>query len=188
VTSANGVDALLAAAEVGASRVDLGARRVAVVGPATADRLRTAGVEPSLVPSRFVAEGLLDEFPSPPDAGGRVLLAQADAARDVLANGLRDRGWTVDAVVAYRTVAAEVPPDVRGAVALADAITFTSASTVRNFVAAFGADAVPPIVASIGPITTRAAHELGIHVTIDADPHTIDGLVRALAAHFAGAR
>lgn len=180
VTSANGADALLHAASGDNNAVDLTQRRIAVVGPATADRLRAAGIEPALIPERFVAEGLLDAFPDPPARGGRVLLAQADAARDVLAVGLRECGWEVDTVVAYRTVPADVPSDVRAAVSSADAITFTSASTVRNFVSALGADAVPRLVASIGPITTAAARELNITVTVEADPHTIDGLVAAL--------
>jgi len=182
VTSTNGVDAVCAAADVDALR----GVRVAVVGPATADRLRSNGVEPALIPERFVAEGLLEAFPPPPPDGGRVLLAQADRARDVLARGLRDRGWEVDAVVAYRTVAAEVDPSVRAAVAAADAITFTSASTVENFVAAVGLDAMPRVVASIGPVTTDKARALGVAVTVEAEPHTIDGLVDALAAHLAG--
>jgi len=148
--------------------------------------LRDAGVEPALVPTRFVAEGLLDVFPTPSHPGARVLLAQADAARDVLAGGLRSNGWTVDAVVAYRTIAAEVAPAVREAVLSADVVTFTSASTVQNFVASLGADAVPPVVASIGPITSAAAHDLGVEVTIEADPHTIDGLLDALVTHRAG--
>lgn len=184
VTSANGVDAVCEAVDGDRLR----GARVAVIGPATADRLRSRGVEPALIPERFVAEGLLDVFPAPPAAGGRVLLAQADRARDVLAFGLRERGWDVDAVVAYRTVAAEVDPSVRSTVAGADAITFTSASTVENFVAAMGRDAMPRVVASIGPITTAAARALGVEVTVEADPHTIDGLVDALGAHLAGSR
>jgi uroporphyrinogen-III synthase len=158
-----------------------------VVGSATADRLRRAGIEPALVPTRFVAEGLLEVFPAPERPGARVLLAQADAARDVLASGLSSKGWTVDAVVAYRTVAAEIPPDVREVVGAADVVTFTSASTVENFAAAMGVARMPPVVASIGPITSAAARELGIDVTIEADPHTIDGLVDALVAHMADA-
>ncbi|HEX7097318.1 MAG TPA: uroporphyrinogen-III synthase [Acidimicrobiales bacterium] len=180
VTSANGVDALCdAASAVGA---DLRARPIAVVGTATADRLRLHGVEPALIPERFVAEGLLEVFPDPPSTTATVLLAQADLARDVLARGLRERGWNVDAVVAYRTVPADVPDQVRDEVARADAVTFTSASTVELFVAALGRDAVPPTVVTIGPITSDAARALGIEVTAEADPHTIDGLVDALVA------
>jgi len=106
----------------------------------------------------------------------------------VLALGLRERGWHVDEVVAYRTVAAHVSPSVRDAVAAADVVTFTSGSTVRNFVAALGLDALPPVVASIGPITTAVAHELGIDVTVEADPHSVAGLADAVVAHTIGGR
>jgi uroporphyrinogen III methyltransferase/synthase len=176
VTSANGVDAIAAA-----SPESLGAAPVAVVGPATADALRRHGVEPTLVPERFVAEGLLEAFP-PAEPGGRVLVAQADLARRVLVDELRARGWAVDAVSAYRTVPAPVDDVARAAVAAAHAVTFTSASTVDNFVAAVGRDAVPSVVVSIGPITTAAAHALGIEVTAEADPHTVDGVVDALVS------
>jgi uroporphyrinogen-III synthase len=179
VTSANGVAALVAAAD--GSLGSLGRARTAVVGPATADALRRHGVEPDLVPERFVAEGLLEVFPRA-ESPGRVLLAQADLARPVLAEGLRERGWTVEAVTAYRTVAAPVDEAARAAIAAAHAVTFTSASTVENFVASVGAAAVPSVVVTIGPITTAAARRLGIEVTAEADPHTIDGVVHALVS------
>lgn len=184
VTSTNGADAVCAAIAPEA----LGGVNVAVVGPATDERLRSHGVDPALVPERFVAEGLLEVFPPRPPSGGRVLVAQGDLARDVLARGLRERGWQVDTVVAYRTLPADVPPAVRAEVASADAVTFTSASTVDNFVAALGRDALPAIVATIGPITTAAARSHGIAVTVEAETHTIDGLVDALAAHMARGR
>jgi uroporphyrinogen III methyltransferase/synthase len=174
VTSANGVDAVATAA--GES---LGTVPFAVVGPATADALRRRGIEPALVPERFVAEGLLDAFPSA-EPGGRVLVAQADLARPVLVDGLRARGWEVDAVTAYRTVPAPVDEAARAAITAADAVTFTSASTVENFVASAGVGAVPSVVVTIGPITTAAANALGIEVTAEADPHSVDGVVHAL--------
>jgi uroporphyrinogen-III synthase len=182
VTSPNGADALVDAASDPSA---LRATRVAVVGPATGDRLRSSGIEPALVPQRFVAEGLLEVFPHPSDAeGNEVLLAQAAGARDVLRDGLRADGWLVHAVDAYKTVAPDIDPTMRRAIADADAITFTSASTVENFVAALGATSVPPTVASIGPVTSAAARSLGVEVTVEASEHTIDGLVDALSAHF----
>ena len=179
VTSTNGVDAV-----VDIVGPVLASVRVAAIGPATAARLRRAGVEPALVPERYVAEGLLGAFPAPPvDRVGRVLLAQAADARHVLAEGLRERGWSVDPVVAYQTVAADIDAEARWKVAGADAVTFTSSSTIERFVDAFGVAAVPPIVACIGPITASSAREHGLDVTVVADPHTIDGLVDALVAH-----
>ena len=80
----------------------------------------------------------------------------------MLVEGLPAKGWTVDAVVAYRTVAATVEPAVLARAAAADAITFTSGSTVRSFVAAAGRDAVPATVVCIGPVTAAAALDAGL--------------------------
>ena len=151
--------------------------RIAAIGPGTADALAAGGVDVDLVPARNVAEGLLEELPNGP---GRVLLPQADRARPVLAEGLRAKGWTVDAVVAYRTVAVTPPPDLMARARGADAIAFTSASTVTSYVEAAGADAVPQVVVCIGPITGEAAAAEGLRVTAVADPHTLDGLVAAV--------
>jgi uroporphyrinogen III methyltransferase/synthase len=177
VTSPNGAAALVGA--TGGRIERLRAARLAVVGPATEGALRAHGLDVALVPSRFVAEGLLEVFPSP-HGRGRVLVAQADAARPVLVEGLRSIGWEVDAVEAYRTVPAEIDVAQRDEVARADAVTFASASTVEHFVAALGVGAVPSIVVSIGPVTTAAATSLGVPVSVEADPHTIDGVVAAV--------
>lgn len=182
VTSANGADRLAAA--VAPHHPAPWPAAVAVVGPGTGDALRRHGVVPDLVPERFVAEGLLDVFPAPPASGaGRVLLAQADGARPVLREALVAAGWEVVAVEAYRTVHPPVATELVEAAAAADAITFTSASTVRGFVGAAGLAAVPPVVASIGPVTSEAVRAAGLEVSVEADEHTIPGLVEALVAH-----
>jgi uroporphyrinogen III methyltransferase / synthase len=134
------------------------------------------------VPERFVAESLLDAFPDPPARGGRVLLARAAVARDVLPEGLAARGWAVDVVEAYRTVSAPLTDTQREAAAAADIITFTSSSTVERYLDAAGADAVPPVVACIGPVTAATARRHGLEVTVEAEVHTIEGLVDALVA------
>lgn len=159
--------------------------RVAAVGAATAAALRDRRVVADLVPDRFVAEGLLGAFPAPPATGGRVLLAVAEGARPVLPDGLREAGWDVVVAHPYRTAA--VPLDVATAqqVAEADAVTFTSSSTVTNLVAAVGVERVPPVVVSIGPITSATAAERGLTVAAEADPHTIDGVVAALVTALA---
>lgn len=172
VTSPNGARRLLA--ECRDARA-FGAARVAAIGPGTADALAAGNVVADLVPERFVAEGLLDAFP---DGPGRVLIARAAEARDVLPEGLRDRGWEVAVVEAYRTVAGRPTEEELAAVAAADIVTFTSSSTVRNFLAV--CDTVPPVVACIGPITAATARDHGLHVDIEADVHTIDGLLDAL--------
>jgi uroporphyrinogen III methyltransferase/synthase len=152
-----------------------GPARIAAIGEATAEALAAHGLVADLVPERFVAESLVDAFP---DGPGRVLLPQAADARDALAEGLRRRGWGVDVVEAYRTERVQPPADVLAAAAVADAITFTSSSTVTNYL---DLDVpVPPVVACIGPITAATARQRGLMVDAVAGVHSVDGLVAAL--------
>jgi uroporphyrinogen-III synthase len=153
---------------------------IAAVGPGTAAGLRAWRLVADLVPDRSVAEGLLEAFPDPPRPGARVLLPRAAEGRDVLAEGLRAAGWDVDAVEAYRTVPLPISGPDREAAQGADAICFTSGSTVRGFVAAAGADSVPSRVVCIGPTTAAAAVAADLQVAAVAEPHTIDGLIDAL--------
>jgi uroporphyrinogen III methyltransferase / synthase len=152
-----------------------GAARVAAVGPGTAAALAARGVVADLVPQSAVAEALVEAFPA---GAGRVLLPQAASARPVLADGLRAKGWAVDVVEAYRTVPARPSDDALAAAAKADAIAFTSSSTVTSWLA-LGAT-LPPVVACIGPVTAATAAEHGVPVTVVAAEHTVDGLVDAL--------
>lgn len=162
---------------------DLAGVRLAAIGPGTADVLAEHHLVCDLVPERFVAEGLLEVFPAP-SGRKKVLLARAEVARDVLPEGLVAAGWDVDVVTAYRTQPAQLAVGTAEQVAAADAVTFTSSSTVTNFVAT-GAP-VPPVVAAIGPVTAATAQEAGLTVTVEAGVHTLDGLVDALVRHFAG--
>jgi uroporphyrinogen III methyltransferase/synthase len=186
LTSPNGARRLLdaVAADGGDARRFAGAR-LAAIGPGTAAVLAEGGLVADLLPERFVAESLLEAMP---DGPGRVLLARAEVARDVLPDGLRARGWEVDVVDAYRTVPAAQTEATAVALAGADVVTFTSSSTVERFLEAFGADAVPPTVACIGPITAATARERGLAVDVEAEPHTIDGLVAALVRWAEGRR
>jgi uroporphyrinogen-III synthase len=174
VTSPNGAQRLLDA--VPDARA-FGSAKVAAIGPGTAAALAAGRIVADLVPEQFVAEGLLDALP---DGPGRVLLARAAVARDVLPDGLRARGWEVDVVEAYRTVPAAVTDEQRAAVRGADLITFTSSSTVDHSLAAFGADGLPPVVACIGPITAATARDAGLAVDVEASVHTVEGLVAAV--------
>jgi len=176
LTSVNGVERLFA--EIPDTRV-LGGVRVAAIGSGTATVLATYRVVADLVPEEFVAESLLDAFPAGP---GRVLVARAAVARDVLPEGLRSRGWEVDVVDAYRTVAGRPEPGALEAASAADAITFTSSSTVTGYLELAGAERVPAVVVSIGPITSATARDNGVGVTTEAREHTIDGVVDALLA------
>ena len=120
---------------------------------------------------------MADAFPS---GTGRVLLPRAAVARDVLPESLRAKGWRVDVVEAYRTEPAQPSAAAMAEAGKADAITFTSSSTVTNYLQAVGLDAVPPVVACIGPVTAETARAAGLQVDVVAEDHTIDGLVSAL--------
>ncbi len=147
---------------------------VAVIGAATEAEL---GRRADLVPARSSADGLLGEWPP---GTGRVLLVQGDQAADTLVAGLRERGWEVDRVVAYRNEA--VAPDelLLARAAAADAITFMSGSAVRSYLAGAGRDRLPPVVVSVGPATTAAAEAAGVVVTATAQEHTAAGVINAL--------
>ncbi len=161
---------------------DFSGVRVAAIGPGTARQLRERGVEVELVPGRFVAEALAESFP-PATRGAerpRVLLPRAAAARDVLERALSHKGYEVDVVTAYRTVRPLLPPDLVEAAALTDAVAFTASSTVTGWIELLGAERLPPVVACIGPVTAATARRAGIGVNVEAEIHTIDGLVAAL--------
>jgi len=181
-TSANGVEAFFEQGlrARGLDARELGSTRVAAIGTGTEAALARFGIRANLVPPRFVAESLVEAFP---EGAGRVLIARAEVARDVLPEGLAAKGWTVEVLDVYRTVVAS--PDPAGVDAVrngqVDAITFTSSSTVENFHAVVGALPDPgPAAVSIGPITSDTARALGYRVDAEADPHTIDGVVAAL--------
>ena len=159
---------------------------VACVGPSTASKLDGSPLRVNLIPDRAVAEGLVDAMPPPAAGKDRLLLTQAEVARDVLEVGLQAKGWRVDRVTAYRTIDAEVTDADRGTASRGDIITFTSSSTVERFVRLVGTESMPSVVASIGPITSATARSLGVRVDVEADPHTIDGLVAAVVTWRSG--
>jgi uroporphyrinogen-III synthase len=156
---------------------------VAAIGEGTAAAYtRWSRREPELLPKTFTVDGLARGFPR---GDGRVLCARADIAPDGLEDALAAKGWRPTRVDAYRTVFPRTLPNV-ATTALAtgdvDAITFTSASTVRGFLHALGTTTVSgkPKVVCIGPITAKQARQAGMTVHTVADPHTTDGLVDAL--------
>jgi uroporphyrinogen-III synthase len=164
-----------------------GRSKVAAVGAGTAGALREQGVEPDLVPATFTTEALAEAMPA---GRGRVLLARADIAPEALETVLAAKGWTTVRVDAYRTAPARrMPPEAARALdaGAVDAVTFTSASTVRGFVGMAGPRAKllregdgRPRVVCIGPVTARQAVEAGLPVDAVASPHTIEGLVAAV--------
>jgi uroporphyrinogen III methyltransferase / synthase len=180
-TSANAVDRFFAL--VPDARV-LGNSQVAAVGPATAEALRGFRVVADMVPQDFRAEGLLASFPSPGTAPGRaaVLLPQASGARPELGAGLRERGWKVDSIEAYRTVARPIAPGLLAAAGQADAICFASSSAVHSYLdqAGGGAIGTPAVVVCIGPATAASARARGLRVSAEATEHSLEGLLDAL--------
>jgi len=195
-TSVNGVqmvDRRLAAR--GLAWALLAARRVAAIGPATADALGEHGVRPEIVPAEYRAEGLVARLRTLIGPEDRVLLPRAAQTRDVLVTELRRLGASVTEVPAYATRRVEgAATRLREALAAGaiDAVTFTSSSTARNFAEMFSdeerrawLDRVT--VASIGPITATTAAEYGLLTHVMPTEYTIPALARALADHFARA-
>ncbi|HYH57748.1 MAG TPA: uroporphyrinogen-III C-methyltransferase [Thermoleophilaceae bacterium] len=182
VTSPNGAALLFdALAGDGRDARALAGVTVAAIGPGTARALAARGVRADVVPERSVAESLLEELAGLDLDGRRVLVARAADARDVLPDGLRERGASVDVVALYDTVGDPLAPDVLEAVGGADYITFTSSSTVSRFLDAAGVPNGARVV-SIGPVTTATARQRGLEVHVEAERHDIDGLVEALVA------
>lgn len=197
-TSVHGVRSVLERLRAaGSGPSALAVTRLAAIGPATARELTEAGLGVAYQPQQYVAEAIVEGMNEV--EGKRILLPRADIAREALAIGLRAKGGLVDEVDAYRTLPARAQAEpVRRMLAAGeiDAVTFTSSSTVRNFVALVGPETgsaeqdaktsevlgLPDGVkiACIGPITSETARQLGLRVDIEAKEYTIPGLVEAL--------
>jgi uroporphyrinogen III methyltransferase/synthase len=167
----------------------LGGVRVCAIGPATAAELERRGIVPDVVPDEFVAEAAVQALAAADELRGRrILLPRAEIARAVLPEQLRALGAEVVEVTAYTTVQDGTDAErVRGLIERGevDVVTFTASSTVRNFVDLAGADVGAAKVASIGPITSGTARELGLTVDVEAAEYTIPGLVRAIQDFYA---
>ncbi|MFD0918420.1 bifunctional uroporphyrinogen-III C-methyltransferase/uroporphyrinogen-III synthase [Saccharopolyspora rosea] len=195
-TSANAVRAVLEKFnEFGLDARAFSGVKIACVGEATAQRVRDFGITPELLPSGDQSsEGLLQDFPPHDDVldpVDRVLLPRADIATETLSAGLRERGWEVDDVTAYRTVRAAPPPaETREMIKTGgfDAVCFTSSSTVRNLVGIAGKPHARTLVACIGPNTAETAKEFGLRVDVQPEAPRVEELVDALAEHAARLR
>jgi uroporphyrinogen-III synthase len=155
--------------------------KVAAIGEGTREAFRRwAGREPDLLPRAFTTAALARAFPR---GRGRVLCPRADVAPEGLEDAIAAKGWTPERVDAYRTrFPRSLPAEARKALRAGriDAITFTSASTVRGLVGALGATRGNPKVVCIGPVTAREARDHGLAVHAVARPHTVEGLVAAV--------
>lgn len=198
LTSVNGVDALRRRLDKAA--MPPGALRhlsIAAIGPATRDALAELGLTVKVVPQEYVAEAVVEALRSGVQ-GKRVLLVRAKIARDVIPRELRSLGAEVDVAEAYETVvpahsAQRLADHMAEGHLRADAITFTSPSTVHNFAALLPPGQSPKTalagvrIASIGPVTTAALADLGLQPHAQADTYTIPGIARALAECFQAA-
>ena len=163
--------------------------KICAIGPATRAAIEALHLKVDLMGKEYVAESLVEAFAAHDLAGKRVLLPRAAVARDLVPKELARRGARIDVVEAYRTVIpeemAEQARAIFGGSHQPHAITFTSSSTVQNFVAAAGIEAVAGMrVATIGPVTSNTACGLGLRVDAEAQPFTVDGLVNALLGMF----
>ena len=157
--------------------------KLCAIGSSTRAAVEALHLRVDVMPEEYVAESLLESLAGEDLKGKRILLPRAAVARDLVPVTLRERGAVVDVVEAYRTI---IPADAaaRAKDALArkpDWITFTSSSTVKNLLAVTDREALAGIkVASIGPVTSVTAREAGLTVDVEAEPHTIEGLVDAI--------
>lgn len=193
LTSVNGVRYLFDRIDdAGLDSRSLCNAKVAAIGSATAEALRARGIRADVVPEEFRAEGLVESLKPLISRGDRVLIARASEAREILPRSLRDLGAEVDVVAAYET-----ETDGSNIGAVVDAlkkdgdviITFTSSSTVKNFVSAIGEDRAllsKAKLAAIGPITAQTMKKFDLEPDVVAETYTIDHLVEAVKKLSAG--
>jgi len=190
-TSANGVQFFLERLlEKERDIRDLKGIKICCIGPATARQIENRGMKVDLVPDYFISEGILKSFTGIDLRKKKILIPRAAKARDVLPAGLKKLGAKVDVVTAYETVSSGKKKEEIEKLFdenRVDVITFTSSSTVNNFVEIMGNDfSYPPNIkiACIGPVTAAAAKKAGFSVDIHQEEYTIEGLVRALTDYF----
>jgi len=184
-TSPNGVDAFFRLFyKLYDDARDIGPVRIAAIGPATAARVRDFHLKVELQPPEYVAEAIIKQFETTGSVENlRFLIVRPEQARDVLPRELTRLGAIVDEAIAYRTLPETT--DLTGAVERfrtegADLITFTSSSTVENFLAL--KLPWPPALktASIGPVTSKTMRDNGLNVDIESPRHDIPGLIAAI--------
>ena len=191
LTSANAVQHLSDAL----TRAGLALReqKIAVVGSATASAAESHGWRATLVPARFLAEGLVDAMAARGDVEhARMLYPSAEGARDVLPSGLEALGAIVDVVPVYRSA-----PDPEGqrrlralvAEGALDLVTVAAPSAVDALLAALPPEHARRLpVACIGPVTARAARTAGFPVKVESESASVPSFVRSIIAAFSSSR
>ena len=166
--------------------------RVFAIGPKTAQSIRDLGIRVDVIPEKFVAESLIESMKN--IKGQRFLLPRANIAREILPIQLREMGAIVDVVPAYQTVLPDTQVDElhkRLEAGSIDIITFTSSSTVKNFLELTGEKILPSIknikIACIGPVTEKTAREAGLNVEIIPEQYTVSSLLDAIESFFQAA-
>ncbi|MGR3309659.1 MAG: bifunctional uroporphyrinogen-III C-methyltransferase/uroporphyrinogen-III synthase, partial [Candidatus Brocadiales bacterium] len=193
-TSVNGVDAFFKRLfDLGGDIRNLKGVKICSIGPATTERIRGFYLRVDCQPPKYVAESVVEELKKIESSSGglkdkKILMPRADIARSYLPDELQKLGAEAVEVVAYKTILA--PPEDASILEKlrkgdVDIITFTSSSTVRNFVEVVGKEYTSKLngrvkFASIGPITTKTAKELGLHISLEAKEYTIPGLVKTI--------
>ncbi|HLB25978.1 MAG TPA: uroporphyrinogen-III synthase [Nitrospirota bacterium] len=190
-TSVNAICFLLGRmAELGRDASALKIPKLVAVGPKTAAALESKGLKADIVPAEFKAEGVVEALTPYGVRGRKALYPRAEAARDVLPASLREMGAQVEAPVAYRTVSPEVDKGFLDKIfdGRETVLTFTSSSTVKNFIEVAGERAKRCLdkmtVACIGPVTARTCEEAGLPVSVVPAEYTVDALFLALTEHF----
>ena len=182
-TSVNGVRCFVDRLEHSHSDLRTLKAKICAIGPATRAAVEALRLKVDRMPREYVAESLIEAFAGDDLAGCRLLIPRASVARDLVPVELARRGAIVDVVEAYRTVIPENTAELAREIFARkpDWITFTSSSTVANFIRVAGQEALAGVrIASIGPITSATVREHGLNVDAEANPHTIPDLVRAL--------
>ncbi len=192
-TSANGVHYFFERLwELDKDIRDLKGIKVCCIGPATAAQIISRGIKVDLVPEEYISEGILQSLDAQNLKGQKILIPRAAQARDVLPAGLGEMGAVVDVVTTYETVNSGKRKEELLKLFKDDQIdivTFTSSSTVANFLEIMGKDFTLPSnvkVACIGPVTEATARKAGLSVDIRQEKYTMEGLVRSLVLHFQG--
>lgn len=160
--------------------------RVATVGAASREAAEQRGFQVTITPDKYVAESLVEAFAGEDLHGRRILIPSAAVTRDVVATELRKRGAQVNVVEAYRNVIpAEAADQARTVLRepFPDWVTFASSSAAENLVKLAGCNALSRVkIATIGPITSGTVRAHGLTVAAEASPHTVTGLIEAVAS------